>query len=208
MGRQWSSGTSRPGWNREAGPVPVPAVQRKPNVSRLATSRYAGKERVALAWQAAREILNTADSALTWLTCGRTFPAPQKCRFGVGRIDSARLAATMALIDGWRRGPERVSRHVQEIMAARGSLAVASEAARDPAGPSLCQADDMRKYVIMGIQGSGKGTQAKMLAADLDLVHISVGDIFRWNVQNHTKLGAQVRRVMAAGELVGDDQFP
>jgi adenylate kinase len=44
-----------------------------------------------------------------------------------------------------------------------------------------------------------------MLAADLDLVHISVGDIFRWNVQNHTKMGAQVRRVMAAGELVGDD---
>src|SRR5512138_597429 len=63
----------------------------------------------------------------------------------------------------------------------------------------------MRKYVIMGIQGSGKGTQAKMLAADLDLVHISVGDIFRWNVQNHIKLGAQVRRTMAAGELVGDD---
>ncbi len=63
----------------------------------------------------------------------------------------------------------------------------------------------MRKYVIMGIQGSGKGTQATMLADDLDLVHISVGDIFRWHVQHHTKLGAQVRRVMAAGELVGDD---
>ena len=63
----------------------------------------------------------------------------------------------------------------------------------------------MRKYVIMGVQGSGKGTQAKMLAEDLDLVHISVGDIFRWNVQNHTKMGAQVRRIMASGELVGDD---
>jgi adenylate kinase len=63
----------------------------------------------------------------------------------------------------------------------------------------------MRKYVIMGVQGSGKGTQSQLLAADLDLVHISVGDIFRWNVQNHTKMGAQVRRVMAAGELVGDD---
>ena len=63
----------------------------------------------------------------------------------------------------------------------------------------------MRKYVIMGVQGSGKGTQSKMLAEDLDLVHIGVGDIFRWNVQNHTKLGAQVRRTMAAGELVGDD---
>jgi adenylate kinase len=63
----------------------------------------------------------------------------------------------------------------------------------------------MRKYVIMGIQGSGKGTQSHMLESDLDLVHIGVGDIFRWNVQNHTKIGAQVRRVMAAGELVSDD---
>jgi len=63
----------------------------------------------------------------------------------------------------------------------------------------------MRKYVIMGVQGSGKGTQAIMLAEDLDLVHIAVGNIFRWNVQRHTKLGAQVRRTMAAGLLVGDD---
>ncbi len=63
----------------------------------------------------------------------------------------------------------------------------------------------MRKYIIMGIQGSGKGTQSQMLEEDLDLVHISVGDIFRWNVRHHTKIGAQVRRVMAAGELVGDD---
>ena len=63
----------------------------------------------------------------------------------------------------------------------------------------------MRKYVIIGVPGSGKSTQASILAADLDLVQISVGDIFRWNVQNHTKMGAQVRRIMAAGELVGDD---
>jgi len=63
----------------------------------------------------------------------------------------------------------------------------------------------MRKYVIMGVQGSGKGTQAAMLCDDLDLVHINVGGIFRWHVKNHTKLGAQVRRLVAAGELVGDD---
>jgi adenylate kinase len=63
----------------------------------------------------------------------------------------------------------------------------------------------MRKYIIMGVQGSGKGTQAKLLAERLDLEHISVGDIFRWNVEHHTKLGAQVRRIVAAGELVGDD---
>jgi adenylate kinase len=63
----------------------------------------------------------------------------------------------------------------------------------------------MRKYIIMGIQGSGKGTQAKRLAGSLDLEHISVGDIFRWNVQHHTKLGAQVRRSVADGQLVSDD---
>jgi adenylate kinase len=63
----------------------------------------------------------------------------------------------------------------------------------------------MRKYVFMGVPGSGKSSQAAMLAEDLDLTHINVGDIFRWNVQSHTKMGAQVRRTMAAGELVGDD---
>jgi adenylate kinase len=63
----------------------------------------------------------------------------------------------------------------------------------------------MRKYVIMGVQGSGKGTQAAMLARDFDLVLITVGEIFRWHVQQHTKIGAHVRRTMAAGELVDDD---
>jgi adenylate kinase len=63
----------------------------------------------------------------------------------------------------------------------------------------------VHKFIIMGIQASGKGTQAKLLADDLDLEHISVGDTFRWNVQHHTKLGAQVTRVMAAGHLVDDD---
>jgi adenylate kinase len=63
----------------------------------------------------------------------------------------------------------------------------------------------VRKYVIMGVQGSGKGTQATRLAAEFELEHVSVGDIFRWNVQHHTKLGAQVKRIIDSGELVGDD---
>ncbi len=63
----------------------------------------------------------------------------------------------------------------------------------------------MHKFIIMGIQGSGKGTQAKLLADDLELEHLSVGDIFRWNVQHHTKIGAQVKRTIADGALVGDD---
>ena len=63
----------------------------------------------------------------------------------------------------------------------------------------------MRKYVIMGVQGSGKGTQARLLKDDFNLVHISVGDIFRWHIQHHSKLGARVKRIVASGQLVSDD---
>lgn len=63
----------------------------------------------------------------------------------------------------------------------------------------------MHKYIIMGVQGCGKGTQAKMLKEHLDLVHISVGDIFRWNIQSRTKLGARVKRLIAEGQLVSDE---
>src|SRR5271169_5694080 len=72
-------------------------------------------------------------------------------------------------------------------------------------GPSPKRGDSMRKFIIMGAQGSGKGTQAKILAKDMDLVHISVGDIFRWHIQSHTKLGARVKRTIAAGQLISDD---
>jgi adenylate kinase len=63
----------------------------------------------------------------------------------------------------------------------------------------------VHKYIIMGPQGSGKGTQAKMLAKGFDLVHISVGDIFRWHVQSRTKLGTKVQRYMKEGRLVPDE---
>jgi adenylate kinase len=63
----------------------------------------------------------------------------------------------------------------------------------------------MHKYLVMGAQGCGKGTQAKMLERDFDLVHISVGDIFRWHIHSHTKLAARIRRIVASGALVPDD---
>jgi len=63
----------------------------------------------------------------------------------------------------------------------------------------------VRKYVIMGVQGSGKGTQADLLCDRFGLEPIGVGNIFRWNVQHHTKLGAQVRRTIDAGQMVADD---
>jgi adenylate kinase len=62
----------------------------------------------------------------------------------------------------------------------------------------------MNKYIITGVQGSGKGTLARRLVQDFDLVHISVGDIFRWHIQHHTKMGARVKRIVAAGHLVPD----
>jgi adenylate kinase len=63
----------------------------------------------------------------------------------------------------------------------------------------------MHKFVIMGVQGCGKGTQAKLLASRFDLIHISVGDIFRWNIQSHTKLAARIKRIIDAGKLVPDE---
>ncbi len=63
----------------------------------------------------------------------------------------------------------------------------------------------MHKYVICGPQGSGKGTQSELLCRDYDLVHISIGDIFRWNVKHHTKLAARIKRITDAGMLVPDE---
>ena len=63
----------------------------------------------------------------------------------------------------------------------------------------------MNKYVICGPQGSGKGTQSERLCADYDFVHISIGEIFRWHVAQHTKLAARIRRITDAGLLVPDE---
>ena len=63
----------------------------------------------------------------------------------------------------------------------------------------------MHKYIIMGPQGSGKGTQAKLLCRGYDFVHISVGDIFRWHVGHRTKLGSKVQRYLDQGRLVPDE---
>ena len=60
------------------------------------------------------------------------------------------------------------------------------------------------RVLIVGPQGSGKGTQAVLLAQNLKVPHVSTGDIFRANVGAGTDLGVLAKRYMDAGELVPD----
>ncbi|MBU1038783.1 adenylate kinase [Patescibacteria group bacterium] len=62
-----------------------------------------------------------------------------------------------------------------------------------------------RHFVIIGPQGSGKGTQAKRLAAGFGLAHISTGEIFRQAVSSGSNLGQQVKEVIDKGQLMPDD---
>ncbi|NAT10700.1 adenylate kinase [ANME-1 cluster archaeon AG-394-G06] len=59
--------------------------------------------------------------------------------------------------------------------------------------------------VLFGPPGSGKGTQAKLLAGRYGVPHISTGDILRENLNNETKLGLEAKTYMDKGELVPDD---
>jgi adenylate kinase len=61
-----------------------------------------------------------------------------------------------------------------------------------------------RYYVLLGPPGAGKGTQAKIIAENLNLVHISSGDIFRENLGKQTELGKQAQGYINRGELVPD----
>jgi len=59
--------------------------------------------------------------------------------------------------------------------------------------------------VILGRQGSGKGTQAARLVEAYRPIHVSTGDMLRVAVAAGTELGLQARALMNAGDLVGDD---
>jgi adenylate kinase len=61
------------------------------------------------------------------------------------------------------------------------------------------------QIIIFGSPGVGKGTQAKILAAKLNIPHISTGDILRKAIKNQTELGKKAKEIVDKGELVPDE---
>ena len=59
--------------------------------------------------------------------------------------------------------------------------------------------------LLLGVQGSGKGTQAKRLASEYGLAHLSTGDILRQAIAEGTELGRRVKPIYDRGDLVPDD---
>ena len=59
--------------------------------------------------------------------------------------------------------------------------------------------------LVLGPQGSGKGTQAKRISAAHGIPHVSTGDMFRAAIATGTELGRRVEPILATGDLVPDD---
>jgi len=59
--------------------------------------------------------------------------------------------------------------------------------------------------LLLGPQGSGKGTQAKRIAAEYGLPHVATGDMFREAIAEQTDLGREVEPILAQGDLVPDE---
>jgi adenylate kinase len=74
-----------------------------------------------------------------------------------------------------------------------------------PAIYQLTTEPKMKNIVLFGPPGAGKGTQATLLKEKYDLVHISTGDVFRYNIGNGTELGLLAKTFMDKGDLVPDE---
>jgi adenylate kinase len=73
------------------------------------------------------------------------------------------------------------------------------------AKPNSKSRNSMINIILFGPPGSGKGTQANSIAEKYNLLHISTGDLFRYEIGNSTELGQLAKSYMNKGELVPDD---
>ena len=123
--------------------------------------------------------------------------------------DSGHLAiisgeGTPAEVDG------RLTEFIGALEDGHAAFATRSQAAGIIATERLSQlpahlARPSLDLVLLGGPGSGKGTQAERLCADLKVPHIATGDLFRENLKQNTELGRLARAYMERGELVPDD---
>ncbi len=68
----------------------------------------------------------------------------------------------------------------------------------------LIKSYSMLNLVLFGPPGAGKGTQSAFLVERYHLVHLSTGDLFRYNIKNETALGVLAKSYMDKGQLVPD----
>ena len=63
----------------------------------------------------------------------------------------------------------------------------------------------MLNIILFGPPGAGKGTQSTKLIEKYGLVHLSTGDVFRYNIKNQTELGILAKSYLDKGQLVPDE---
>ncbi len=63
----------------------------------------------------------------------------------------------------------------------------------------------MKKIIFFGPPGAGKGTQAKIISQNLNISHLSTGDILRKKLLDNDKLSKELQAIMSAGNLVSDE---
>ncbi|MCB0197626.1 MAG: adenylate kinase [Anaerolineae bacterium] len=130
-------------------------------------------------------------------------------------IDYYQATERLIIIDGSRdieTVRKVVTKAVDGLMQQRIRMATAAETAEiQTLKPVFLAPDDTKRVdegvnvVLVGGPGSGKGTQASQLKHELDVPHISTGDLFRENIKNKTDLGKLAKSYIDRGQLVPDD---
>lgn len=108
-------------------------------------------------------------------------------------------AAAVQIVEGFRESRPAPVTTVDELQRVRSLYRSVTPLAR------AAVSHESLDVAFLGGPGSGKGTQAERLAAELGVPHVASGDLFRDNMRRQTRLGRLARTYMDRGELVPDD---